>query len=476
MGGAVRDACLGRAFADFDVACEDSRGLAASLAKRVRGSLVVLDQKTRVYRVVAAPSPAGEAEADIAELQGPGILADLGRRDFTIDSMALPLPLPATAGSRALAEDPFDGLGDLKRGLVRQTSPRVFDEDPLRLLRAFRIASQLGFSIDAETLRAVQARRRLILSCAGERVRSELLLLCREDDCARRMAQMDGAGLLTTIFEDLEPARRCAEVYYGPGGVLRHTLDAVARMDFLLANLRAAFSELEGPISEHLDKRFGGLRKHGAILKIAVLLHDVSKPECARRVGGRLRFFEHDRRGADKAAEILRRLRFSREEIQIVSTLALQHLRPGNLAANETVSDRAVYRFFRELGDLGVSQLLLAWADHASYLDCARLASVLRWAAKDPHAFRPRRALSEETAKTLRHLQVIAFMLRGYFLKPECARPERLLDGRDIMRALGLPPGPPVGEALRRLEEAQAEGRVRGREDALRFVKRLRLG
>ncbi|MBI5242121.1 MAG: HD domain-containing protein [Elusimicrobia bacterium] len=490
VGGSVRDACLGRMFTDLDVACDDSRGLAAALARRKRGALVVLDEETRVYRVAARKSsdrglPRGCAasegfsgaafQADFAEIRGRDILSDLARRDFTVDSIAVPLPLPEAAGAKAEAVDPFGGLSDLKWRLLRRTGERIFEEDPLRLLRAFRLASRLGLSIEPGTLAALRSSRRLILRAAGERIRGELLLLFCAPDCARWLEEMDQAGLLTTVFEDLEPGRRCAEVYYGPGGVLRHTLEAVARMDFLLAGLRRVFGRLAGPIQRHLAERFGSIEKQSAILRLAVLLHDVAKPECARRVGGRLRFFGHERRGAERVSEILRRLRFSREEEQIASTLALHHLRPGNLAANDTVSNKAVFRFFRDLGRLGVSQLLLAWADHASYLESAKLASVLRWAARDPHTFRTRAALPEETAKTLRHLQVIAFLLRRYFLKPEASRPQRLLDGRDVMDALGLPPGPPVGETLRKLEEAQGEGRVRTREEALRFIRRLRL-
>lgn len=468
MGGCVRDACLGRVFTDLDLACVDAKNLASALARRTKGALVTLDDKTRVYRVVLKSG----LQADLAEIQGQDIEEDLARRDFTVNAVAVPLPLESSGGR---AVDPFAGLRDIRERRLKPVSERVFVEDPLRLLRAFRLSAQLGFSQDPSLLAGVRKHRRLILKPAGERVRAELMALLGSPESAVWLKTMDETGLLTAVLEELEPERRCAEVYYGAGGVLRHTLDAVARMDFLWSNLEKVFGELAAPLRAHLLEHHHDLSKHGALLKLAVLLHDVAKPDCARQVQGRLRFFGHDHRGAEAVSRILRRLRCSRDEEHIAAALTLHHLRPGNLAAAGAVTDKAVFRFFRDLGPLGVSQLLLCWADHASYLQEADLRKVLRWASEDPHAFRPPKSLPEDTAKTLRHLQVIAYLLQRYFLQPDTARPVRLLDGQEVMDLLGIPPGPPVGEVLRKLEEAQSEGRVRDREEALRFVRRLRL-
>lgn len=429
---------------------------------------MTLDEERRVYRVVCS-GPLKGLQMDVAQLQGAAIEEDLARRDFTVNAMALPLDSREEGFF-----DPFGGLADLREGLLRQTSERVFPEDPLRLLRAFRIAALHGLRIEDGTLAAVARNKRRIWKAAAERIRTELLSLLGSPESAAWLGLMDEAGLLTSVFEELEPARRCAEVYYGKGGVLRHSLDTVARVDFLLDESPRILGPMDGPVREHLNARFGGLKKHGPLLKLIALLHDVAKPDCARRVGGRLRFFGHDLEGAKKASAILRRLRCSREEEELASCLVAQHLRPGNLAANELVSDKAVFRFFRDLGRRGVSLLLLCWADHASYLSTASLRSILPHLREDPHTFSGRRIRGEETRKTLKHLQVVFFLLERYFRSPETARPERLLDGRAVMRALGILPGPRVGEVLEKLDEAQAEGRVRDRQSALRFVAGLR--
>jgi hypothetical protein len=188
---------------------------------------------------------------------------------------------------------------------------------------------------------------------------------------------------------------------------------------------------------------------------------------------GRLRFFEHEAAGARMAGKIMDRLRCSRDEAGWVSAWIVHHLRPGNLASNRVVSDKAVFRFFRDLGPKGVGLLLLCWADHASYLTPARLASVLRWTREDPHTFDSRRIRSLDTRKTLYHLQIVSLLLDRWFHRPETARPVRLLDGVAVMKTLGIPPGPKVGELLAALQEAQGEGKVRTREDALRFLRSL---
>jgi tRNA nucleotidyltransferase/poly(A) polymerase len=465
VGGALRDALLGRPVLDLDAAAVGAHLLAQRLARQTKASCVVLDAENGVYRVVPR---GGGPHVDVAELQGKDILSDLGRRDFTLNALALELPL--AAGAPLL--DPHGGLADLRRRRLRRTTTKVFRDDPLRMLRVFRIAAQCGLRVEPATLSAVRRERGLLRRSASERARAELLTLLAVPDSAPWLKAMDEVRLLTALLPELESSRTCAKVYYGAGGVLKHALEVVARMDFVLSDLEAVFGALGARVREHL-RGLGAPAGDPAFLKLAALLHDVAKPATARRIDGRLRFFGHDLLGGRMAAEILRRLRCSREEVRVAALLAEHHLRPGNLAAADVVSDKAVYRFFRDLGPLGVPQLLLCWADHASYLPPAALRRVLRWAAEDPHGFRPPRALDADTAKTLRHLQLVSWLMSRWFLAPATARPERLLDGKEVMKTLGIPPSPRVGEALALLEEAQAEGRVRTREDALAFLRRL---
>ncbi|MFI5361840.1 MAG: HD domain-containing protein [Elusimicrobiota bacterium] len=477
VGGAIRDAALGRPVADIDLACAGARRLAAAVARSFKGALVTLDETNAVYRLVLPPARGrGLRQIDVAEIQGRDILEDLRRRDFTINAVALELRagLPAALRESAFL-DPRGGFADLARGTLRVEDDKPFKDDPLRLLRAFRIAAQVGLAIEPATREFIRKNRRLAREPAGERVQAELLALLAVPGASARLVEMDECGLLTALFEELEPSRRCAEDYYGPGGVLKHTLAVCARVDFLLTNFRKVYPDAARAFEEHLAARASGGTPERAVLMLAALLHDVAKPETARLVDGRLRFFEHDTIGAERAAKILRALRFSREHVETVAEIVRQHLRPGHLAsAPGPVTDKAVYRFFRDLGVRAPGLLAVCWGDHASYMTEARLARLLKIACATPPRAGLARVRPEDARKTVRHLQLVSLLLRRYFDADRAPVPTRLLDGTEIMKALKLPPGPKIGDILERLREAQAEGKVGDRKSALEFVARLK--
>lgn len=477
VGGAIRDAALGRPVGDLDLAAANARGLAAALARSFKGTLVTLDPDNAVYRLVLPPVRGrGLKQIDVAEILGKTIEEDLARRDFTVNAAALELtPGLKTPVPEAAFLDPRGGLKDLARGVLRVEDDKPFKDDPLRLLRAFRIAAQTGLALEPATAALIRKHRRLVREPAGERVQAELLALLAVPGSAASLAAMDECGLLTALFEDLEPARRCAEDYYGPGGVLKHSLEVCARTDFLLTNFPKIYPDLSRAFEEHLAARSSGGVPERAVVMLAALLHDVSKPETARTVDGRLRFFEHDTKGADRAAGILRTLRFSREHLDTIAEIVRQHLRPGHLASSaEPVTDKAVYRFFRDLGPRAPSLLAVCWGDHASYMPEARLKRLLSAACGAPRRAAPSRLRSDDARKTVRHLQLVSLLLRRYFDEDRAPVPARLLDGAEVMKALNIPPGPKVGDILERLREAQAEGKVRDRVQALAFVNRLK--
>lgn len=479
VGGALRDAALGRPVSDIDLACAGARAMAARLAGTFGGTLVTLDEKNAVYRLVLPPSRAGALkQIDVSEIQGSGIATDLARRDFTVNAVALELSvdLPARLSARNLL-DPRGGLADLQARLLRCEDGRLLQDDPLRLLRAFRLAAQAGLAIEPATLALVGKHRRLVLKPAAERISAELLALLSLSGAPRWLALMDECGLLTSLFKDLEPARRCAEEYYGPGGVLKHSLDVCSRLDFLLENLRRIYPDLERPLEEHFAARASAGASYRSILMLAALLHDVSKPETLKLLDGRLRFFEHEARGAVRAENILRALRLSREQITAATLMIRHHLRPGHLASlGKPATDKAVYRFFRDLGEHAPGLLALCWGDHSSYMPLDRLKKLLDAACSPrPRAARLARVRPEEARRTVEHLQCVSMLLRRFFDRDNAPVPVRLLDGNEVMKALKIPPGPRVGEILERLREAQAGGEVRSRQEALDFITRMKI-
>lgn len=185
-------------------------------------------------------------------------------------------------------------------------------------------------------------------------------------------------------------------------------------------------------------------------------------------MGGRLRFFQHDTIGAKRVETILKRLKFSTAHIQVARNVTFHHLRPGHLASGEELTDRACYRFFRDLGEHALPLLLVCWADHASYLQEKSLTKIFKAATLPPGEGLGK--VPPDARKTVRHLQVVSYLLKRLLEEPERACPEPILDGHAIMKALNLPPGPEVGKCLERLREAQAEGKVKTREDALKLL------
>jgi poly(A) polymerase len=204
--------------------------------------------------------------------------------------------------------------------------------------------------------------------------------------------------------------------------------------------------ELRGYLAEPLSEG----RSRLTALKLATLLHDVAKPQTRSvQPDGRVRFFGHADLGADTAARIMRRFRFSSRETAFVRTLVAEHLRPVQLAAvGQTPTRRAIYRYFRDLGDAAVAALLLALADAA--------------AARGPSLTR------EGWARQVAYMH--SLLVRSV-KEAGIVHPPRLLDGRDVMVALALAPGPRVGRLLEALREAQAAGDVTDREGALAFVR-----
>jgi len=180
LGGAIRDELLGRSVVDLDIACRDPERAARAFAGRAGAAVFPLSAQHGGWRVALRTN----RTVDFTPLQDGSIETDLATRDFTINAIAVPL-----AGGEPV--DPYDGRGDLERGLLRVVSPGVFDDDPLRLLRAVRLEDELGFRLDPAAEQLVREKAELVGRPAGERILEELLRLSA--DGYERLAEL---GLL----------------------------------------------------------------------------------------------------------------------------------------------------------------------------------------------------------------------------------------------------------------------------------------
>jgi poly(A) polymerase/tRNA nucleotidyltransferase (CCA-adding enzyme) len=484
VGGTVRDMALGRPGDDIDVAAAgDGVALARAFADEAGGAFVPLDEGRGTGRAVLGAYDAGggpRLTVDIARLRGGSIEADLRARDFTINAVALPLGAALDQGAwRAASIDPCGGLADLGARTLRACGDESLRDDPLRLLRAVRLAAGLGLTVSAELEAQLRRDAPLAARPAAERVRDELLKLLASPAAAAWLRFSDAVGMLTVIFPELEPARETDQprVHFLP--VLAHSLEAVAAADWMLAQLGAQPAPADplpapqlpeavrahpqlGLVLRHAD----ALRAHFAgavggaprvaLFKLATLLHDNAKPQTKRaKPEGGVSFYDHQIIGADVARAIGQRLRLSRGATAYVAGVVRAHMRPGQLGT-QPVTLRAALRLFRDTGGAaegtapyGPDVLLHAMADHMATR--GPLISVQGW---EDHA-----AWTDA-------------LLDVYWAQPE-APAAPLLDGTQLMAALGIGPGPRVGELLREVHEAQAAGEIATADEALALARRL---
>jgi putative nucleotidyltransferase with HDIG domain len=477
VGGALRDALLKRPFKDIDLAVPPSADFSRRverLARDLDAACFLLDEETQVWRLTARGKKT--FQLDIMPFVGGTLASDLARRDFTINALACRLSpkddfkADRKTGeftfrpARAAVTDLFGGLKDLAARRLKPVAPDVFTQDPVRLLRAFRIASALELEISPAALKGISKHAALIRRPAPERVREELMRLLESPESCRWLALMHKYGLLCAVFPDLTAQENCAVNYYGKGGVLKHTLQVVERTDELFRDLAAYLPEA---------KKLLPLLPEPRLLKLAALLHDIAKPPKAAMIKGRLRFFGHEEFGAEMAEKVMEGLRFPREETRLVSRVIGSHLRPGNLAANDAISDRAMFRFFRTMGDYTVPLLALSWADHASYVSSKQLKKFRKKLHSEPAPLKPGLPYNSPV-KTLRYMQVLSLLLKTYVKKTLRLAAIRLIDGNDVLRTLKLPEGPRVGELLDKVRLLQFEGKVKTREQAMKALKGMR--
>jgi putative nucleotidyltransferase with HDIG domain len=419
VGGSLRDLLLGRVPADWDLATsalpETVRRLFASTIPtgERHGTMTVLVEDD-AYEVTTL-----REDGVYSDMRRPDRVSftqevgrDLGRRDFTINAMALDL-----ASDELI--DPARGQEDLERRLVRAVGDpdRRFAEDALRLLRAARFAAQLEFGIEESTRTAMSRRARLLARIAPERIQKELLLLLDAPRPSVGLATLSAAGLLTHVLPELLDGIGVTQNRFHRYDIFTHsifTCDAV-------------------PPGHRL-------------VRLAALLHDVAKPHTRELVDGEGTFYGHDKLGAEMADTALRRLRFSNADRELVIGLVRHHL----FQYTEEWSDAAVRRFIRRVGGERIPALF------ALRLADARASGCMHDQPGGLAALRAR--IDQVTAGG------------------ESGLPERLMiDGRDVMAALGIGPGPEVGKWLAVLWEAVIDDPSRNTRESLLALLRSKV-
>jgi poly(A) polymerase len=448
VGGVLRDLVLGRKkeSPDFDFCLKKGAiNFGRKLAKEMRAGFVVLDREHGACRVVKKAKNA-LCTLDFTDFRGKTLEEDLRHRDFTFNAVALELEsVFRNQDQGPLLIDPLNGLRDLKLNTIKAANSRSFLEDPLRILRAFSFSALFGFKIDKETLRSAARARTKLARVSQERIRDEMFKIFDSGCAYEHLVMMDKLKILKGVFPEIEKMRGVSQGPYHHLDIWKHSLETVRQMELLIRETRGS-ADIRGNIDEVISSD----RKRRALMKLAALLHDIGKPKTKRRVGRKVKFHGHERVGSDISEIIARRLKLSCDEMRSLQKMVLWHLRPGYLGDQEEVTQRAIFRYFRDAAEETVATLLLSIADQRSTR--GRLTT-----RKD----------------RIQHEKTALFLIKEYFRRKKEKKMPRLVNGDDLIRRFKLEPSPLIGKILSEIEELQAIGRIKNKTQALEAARQV---
>ncbi|MBS4015305.1 MAG: CCA tRNA nucleotidyltransferase [Candidatus Latescibacteria bacterium] len=419
VGGAVRDALLKRTPDDFDFAVSGSGiAFAQKFAKQTRGAFVLLSQPDDEARVVI-----DKTTYDFNGLGKKPLQNDLARRDYTVNAMAIDLRKPNTI------IDKLNSRRHLKQKLLVPASENSLKLDPLRILRAFRLALELNFQVSDKVF--LLARDITLTKIASERISYELLRICESTKSHKYVKQLYKLNLLEQILPQAIPLLRDKPLF-------AHSLRTYHKIE-LLVSRKSYFNRFQ----DEYDKYFTGFPFRRALLKITGLLHDIAKPQTQFKTSeGDVHFYGHDNLGAKMVKQLAsEKLRLSRKQTQMLKDLVSYHMRLHLLATAPELTDRAIRRFFRDLGDEFFGLMILTYADGYA------------------------------TAKITSHLErTFTRMMKLKKADDSKKKVIRLINGNDLI-ALGYKPGPFFKTILQELEELQLDGKIKNKEQGLEYIK-----
>jgi len=442
VGGIVRDYLLSRPGKDIDLMCQNAEKFARKLAKTRDAAVVPFEKKKDepCYRV--ADRQGQDIFLDIAEMRGETVFADMDRRDFTINAMAIQIE---PGGEFGKLIDPLNGRGDLTDKIIRVAGQSSIISDPLRILRGFRFAAELGFTIEDNTFSIMQKQAHALADVAFERITVELLKIFNTDKPSVFVRQMDNIGILSIIFPEIMPMKTCTQNSFHHLDVWNHSLAVLENCEYILNHLEDFFGIHSQKIRDNLM-----MNQRSALLKLSAMLHDVGKP-AARGINedtGRITFYGHDKKGKEIIADIACRLRISVQAQKFIQTLIEEHLHILNLS-QPGIKSVTKMKLFRKLKDDMIPLLILGMSDIKGTLG--------------PD--------SSEAGRT-RHIEWSENMVSNYYgdIKKRIERPN-LITGKDLID-MGIKPGPEMGQILRKIREAQDEGIIKDRDEAIGLLKK----
>jgi poly(A) polymerase len=447
VGGAVRDAILGRPVVDLDLAVDgDPERAARRIADRARGPAFELSAEFRTWRALAGDRT---WHVDVSGLRGPSIESDLAQRDFTANAIAVSLADP---GGPPI--DPAGGVAAIEARKLSAVSGRSFADDPLRILRAARLAAQLGFEIDPPTVELARAEAGRAAEPAGERQLAELRGLIAGPDPVRGLELLDRLGATEGVLPEVAALHGVAQNPNHHLDVHGHTIEVLSNLLEVERDLGRYAGDAAAEVQSVLDEPLADEMTRRDALRFGALLHDIGKPATRREHdGGFVSFIGHDRVGAELVRRVCARLKASRALTRYLEALTLHHLHLGFMARERQLPRRRLYDYLKTCDPVAVDVTLLTVAD--------RLAARGGGPTASPEMIEGHLGLAREVLPA-----AVAWHRDG--------PPRAPIAGDELATATGIEPGPELGRLLDEIAAAVFTGEVDTAEQAIDYANRLR--
>ncbi len=435
VGGYVRDLLTDKKSPDRDliVECQDVKSFAKNLADNLDAHFIELDNENKIYRIVM------EDKVNYIDITSPienSFEKDIKRRDLTINAIAYDI-------NNQEFIDLTGGIRDIKDKKIRGISNKNFEDDPLRLLRIFRFYAKTGFEISPDLITLAKKLHKRINEPAKERLNTELIKMFEGKYCDLALQKLDDVMILEEIFPIYKDVKKIPPNSH-------HHLDLIHHLIETVNQIQKIYENSGEEIKTYLETQSYGGVKRIAYLKLAGFMHDIGKPSCwtIEEDTGRHRFIKHDEIGSKLAEPILKDLKFSKKQTDYIKTLIKYHIYPSSMVCAPDVCEKAFFKFYRKMDGMVIDVIILAMADRLS----ARGEKV-----------------TEEMVNN--NINNLTNLLNNYLEKRKEIKPlPKLLDGTDIIELLKIKPGPVIGDILNALNEAQLNGLIRCKEDAVIFV------
>ncbi len=436
VGGVVRDILLGRENHDKDIIVVDvsAKEFAEKFATDNDGVCITLDEENNIYRVVMSDKI---NYVDITNPINNSLEEDIKRRDLTINAIAVNIKTGDIV-------DLVNGLEDTRKGIIRGISEQNFIDDPLRIIRAYRFSSVLGFEIYSSTREYLRRHLDKILQPAVERRNVEIIKLFGGKNAHNILLEMDNDGVIDVLFPIMKDVKKVPSNTHHHLDLFHHSVETVKQIQKIYEN---SCDE----VKEHLEQVDFGGDSRLAHLKFSGFLHDIGKFSTWTIEGDRHRFIRHDEVGADLAKKILKQNKFSKKQIEYISLMVRNHIYPSGVVSSPNLNEKIYMRYIRKAGDNAIDMIVLAQADRLSARGVA---------------------ITDEMVND--NISALNKLLNFYISVKSTLKPiPKLLSGEEIMKLKNIKPSKELGKIISALLDAQLEGDVLTKDDAINFVMKI---